>query len=44
MTTAQVLAISNPSDGLTVYNTTLQTLCFYRGVAATWSAASYISM
>jgi len=44
MTTSQVLAISNPSDGLTVYNTTLQTLCFYRGVAATWSAATYISM
>jgi hypothetical protein len=44
MTTAQVLAITNPSDGLTVYNTDLQTLCFYRGTAATWSRASYSAM
>ena len=31
MTTAQVNAISSPSNGLTVYNTTLNTLCFYNG-------------
>ena len=33
MTTTQVNAISSPENGLTVYNTTLNTLCFYNGTS-----------
>lgn len=31
MTTTQINAISSPSAGLTIYNTTLNTICFYNG-------------
>jgi hypothetical protein len=44
LTTAQILAISSPADGLTVYNTDQQTLNFYSGVFATWSRVSYTSI
>ena len=33
MTTAQVLAIASPAEGLQVYNTDLKTICFYNGTA-----------
>jgi hypothetical protein len=45
LTTAQILAISSPADGLTVYNTDQQTINFYRGgVSATWSRVTYTSI
>jgi len=31
MTTTQINAIATPANGLTVYNTTLSTLCFFNG-------------
>lgn len=31
MTTTQINAISSPPAGLTIYNTTLNTICFYNG-------------
>jgi len=31
LTTAQINAISSPEEGLTLYNTTLNTLCYYNG-------------
>jgi hypothetical protein len=31
MTTAQILAISTPAEGLQVYNTDLHTICFFDG-------------
>lgn len=31
LTTAEINAIASPAEGLTVYNTTLNTLCFYNG-------------
>ena len=42
MTTAQVNAISSPSNGLTVYNTTLNTLCFYNG--SSWQKVNHANM
>ena len=42
MTTTQVNAISSPSTGLTVYNTTLNTLCFYNGSA--WQKLNHATM
>ena len=42
MTTTQVNAISSPSNGLTVYNTTLNTLCFYNGTA--WQKVTSANM
>jgi hypothetical protein len=44
LTTAQILAISSPADGLTVYNTDQETLNFYRGTTATWSRVTYTSI
>lgn len=42
MTTTQINAISNPAEGLTVFNTLLNTLCFYNGVA--WRKVSDSNM
>ena len=42
MTTTQVNAISSPADGLTVYNTTLNTLCFYNGTS--WQKVTSANM
>jgi hypothetical protein len=42
MTTTQVNAISSPSNGLTVYNITLNTLCFYNG--SSWQKVNHSSM
>tara|TARA_R110001592_G_scaffold124286_1_gene333047 strand:+ start:1413 stop:3833 length:2421 start_codon:yes stop_codon:yes gene_type:complete len=42
MTTAQVNAISSPENGLTVYNTTLNTLCFYNG--SSWQKVTSANM
>jgi hypothetical protein len=42
MTTTQVNAISSPAEGLTVYNTTLNTLCFYNGTS--WQKVTSANM
>jgi len=42
MTTTQVNAISSPANGLTVYNTTLNTLCFYNGTS--WQKVTSANM
>tara|TARA_R110002012_G_scaffold320300_1_gene543191 strand:+ start:21 stop:725 length:705 start_codon:yes stop_codon:yes gene_type:complete len=42
MTTTQVNAISAPNNGLTVYNTTLNTLCFYNGTS--WQKVTSANM
>ena len=42
MTTTQVNAISSPATGLTVYNTTLNTLCFYNGTS--WQKVNHATM
>ena len=42
MTTTQVNAISSPSNGLTVYNITLNTLCFYNG--SSWQKVNHATM
>lgn len=42
MTTAQILAISTPAEGLQVYNTDLKTLCFYNGTA--WQRVTSTAM
>ena len=42
MTTTQVNAISSPENGLTVYNTTLNTLCFYNG--SSWQKVTSANM
>lgn len=42
MTTTQVLAIIAPETGLTVYNTTLNTLCFFDGGG--WQKVSHTAM
>jgi uncharacterized protein (TIGR02145 family) len=36
MTTTQMNAISSPAEGLTIYNTTLKTLCWYNGNSWTY--------
>lgn len=42
LTTTQVNAIASPGNGLTVYNTTLNTLCFYNGTS--WQKVSHTNM
>lgn len=42
LTTTQISAISSPTTGLTVYNTTLNQLCFYNGTA--WRKVSDLNM
>ena len=42
LTTAQILAISTPAEGLYVYNTDLKTLCFYNGTA--WQKVTSTAM
>jgi hypothetical protein len=42
LTTTEINAISLPNTGLTVYNTTLNTLCFYNG--SSWQKVSHTSM
>jgi hypothetical protein len=42
LTTAQILAISTPAEGLYVYNTDLKTLCFYNGTA--WQRVTFTAM
>jgi len=42
LTTTEINAISSPNTGLTVYNTTLNTLCFYNG--SSWQKVSHTSM
>jgi hypothetical protein len=42
MTTAQILVISTPAEGLYVYNTDLKTLCFYNGTA--WQKVTSTAM
>ena len=42
MSTAQVNAIPSPLNGLTVYNTTLNTLCFFNG--SSWQKVSHANM
>jgi hypothetical protein len=42
MTTTQVNAISSPENGLTVYNTTLNTICFYNG--SSWQKVTTANM
>jgi hypothetical protein len=41
-TTTEINAISNPTSGLTLYNTTLNTLCFYNG--SSWQKVSHANM
>ncbi|MEQ1911914.1 MAG: hypothetical protein ABMA15_24050, partial [Vicinamibacterales bacterium] len=41
-TTAEINAISSPSEGTVVYNSTLDTLCFYTGAA--WRQVSHTAM
>ena len=36
LTTAQIVSVSNPTDGLTVYNTDEHRLCFYNGGEGQW--------
>jgi hypothetical protein len=42
MTTTQINAISSPSAGLTIYNTTLNTICFYNG--SNWQKVTSTTM
>ena len=42
LTTTEINAISLPNTGLTVYNTTLNTLCFYNG--SSWQKVSHTNM
>ena len=42
LTTAEILAISSPSEGLQVYNTDLKTICFYNGTA--WQRVTSTAM
>ena len=42
MTTAQILAITSPAEGLQVYNTDLHVICFYDGT--TWKKVSHSHM
>ena len=42
MTTAQILLISSPAEGLQVYNTDLKTICFYNGTA--WQRVTSTAM
>jgi hypothetical protein len=42
LTTAQINAIASPANGLTVYNTTLATLCFYDGTG--WKRVVHLAM
>ena len=42
LTTTEINAISLPNTGLTVYNTTLNTLCFYNG--SSWQKVSHANM
>ena len=42
LTTTEINAISLPNTGLTVYNTTLNTLCFYDG--SSWQKISHANM
>lgn len=44
MTQAQILLIATPAAGLMVYNTDLQTPCFYDGTAARWERCSHSVM
>ncbi len=42
LTTAQILAIASPAEGLQVYNTDLKTICFYNGTA--WQRVTATAM
>lgn len=42
LTTAQILAITSPAEGLQVYNTDLKTICFYNGTA--WQRVTSTAM
>jgi len=42
MTTAQILAIASPAEGLQVYNTDFKTICFYNGTA--WQRVTSTAM
>jgi len=42
LTTAQILAITSPAEGLQVYNTDLKTICFYNGT--TWQRVTSTAM
>ena len=42
MTTTQINAIASPAEGLVVYNTTLNVLCFYDGTG--WKKCSHTTM
>ena len=42
LTTAQILAITSPAEGLQVYNTDLHVICFYDGTA--WKKVSHSNM
>ena len=42
MTSAQILLISSPAEGLQVYNTDLKTICFYNGTA--WQRVTSTAM
>jgi len=42
LTTTEINAISLPNTGLTVYNTTLNTLCFYNG--SSWQKVNHANM
>jgi hypothetical protein len=44
MTQAQILLILTPAAGLMVYNTDLQTPCFYDGTALRWEKVSHSVM
>jgi len=44
MTQAQILLIATPANGLMVYNTDINTPCFYDGGAATWKKVSHSNM
>jgi hypothetical protein len=42
MTTAQINAIATPAEGLQVYNTTINHMCFYMGGA--WQKINHSPM
>jgi len=42
LTTAEILLISSPAEGLQVYNTDLKTICFYNGTA--WQRVTATAM
>ena len=42
LTTAEINAISSPTQGLMAYNTTLNTICFYNG--SSWQKVSHANM